>query len=77
MGSAELGNLPSRTAHSAPDVEHPHPLLDAHRMGQIVFVPGDGLVEVLAEREAAKMEALAPAVLVNVRREVVVADTTR
>lgn len=41
-------------------------------MGDIVFVAGDGSVERLSVGEAAEVEALAPAVLVEVGSKVVV-----
>lgn len=41
-------------------------------MGEVVLVAGNGLVEGLSKCETAEMEALAPAVLVQVGRKIVV-----
>jgi hypothetical protein len=46
--------------------------LNADAVGEVVLVTGDGLVEAFALGEAAKVERLAPAVFVEIGREVVV-----
>ncbi len=69
----ELGNLPRGAADTAADVENLHVLLDADLHGQVVLVARDSLVEGLADRVAAEVEALAPAILVEVGSKVVVA----
>lgn len=73
VGAGELGDLAGRAANAAADVEDLHALLDAHAVGEVVLVTGNGLVEGLADGEAAEVEGLAPAVLVQVGGEVVVA----
>lgn len=73
MRVGELGNLPGGAANTAADVKNLHALLDADLHGQVVLVARNGLVERLADRVAAEVEALAPAILVEVGREVVVA----
>ena len=73
MASGELGDLTGGATNTAPDVEHPHTLLDANRVREVVLVAGNGLVERLAVGEAAEVEGLAPSILVEVGREVVVA----
>lgn len=73
VGVGELGNLPCGAANAAADVEDLHAGLDADLHGKVVFVARNGLVEGLADRVPAEVEALAPAILVQIRREVVVA----
>ncbi len=73
MAAGELGNLAGRAADTAANIEHSHTLLDANAVGEVVLVTGNGLVEWLAGRKAAEVERLAPAVLVEVGRKVVVA----
>ena len=77
MGAGELGNLAGGAADTAADVEDLHALLDTHAVGEVVLVAGNGLVERLARGEAAEVEGLAPAILVQVGRQVVVAGTVR
>jgi hypothetical protein len=73
VGIGELCNLARRSTDTAADVEDLHTFLDANLTCQVVFVTGNGLVEGFAVRETAEMEALAPAILVDVGSEVVVA----
>jgi hypothetical protein len=73
VGVGELGNLSGRPADTAANVEDLHAWLDADLSGQEVLVASNGLVEGLTRRIAAEVEALSPAVLVEVRRKVVVA----
>lgn len=73
MAAGELGDLASRATNTATNVKDSHALLDANRMREIVLMPGNSLVERLAIREFAKVEGLAPSILVNVGGEVVVA----
>lgn len=75
MRVGELGNLAGGTANAAADVEDLHALLDANLSSQVVLVTSNGLVKGLAGGETAEVEALAPAILVDICREVVV--TTR
>jgi hypothetical protein len=73
IAAAELDHLARRATHTAPDVQHAHVVAQAHDVGEVVLVAGNGLREGLAVCEAAEMERLAPAVLVQVGGEVVVA----
>lgn len=72
VGARELGNLTRRATDTAANVQDPHALLDVHRVGEVVLVAGNGLVEGLAVGEATEVEGLAPAVLVQIGRKVVV-----
>ena len=76
VGIGELGNLPGRATDTAANIENLHASLDANLHGKVVFVAGDGLVERLANRVAAEVEALAPAILVQIRCKVVVTGAT-
>jgi len=73
VGVGELGNLPSRPANTAANVEDLHPRLDANLRGQVVLVAGDCLIEALTGRIPGEMEGLAPAIFIKVGREVIVA----
>jgi len=73
VGAGELGNLSGRATDATAHVQHPHALLDVDLMGKVVLMPGNGLVKRLAVRKAAEVEGLAPSVLVDVGREVVIA----
>lgn len=72
VASGELCNLTGWAANTAANIEHLHALLDANAVGQVVLVAGNGLVEGLAGGEAAEVEGLAPAVLVQIGGQVVV-----
>ncbi len=72
VSASELGNLAGRAADSAANIENLHALGDVDAVGKVVLVAGDSLVEGLAVGETAEVEGLAPAVLVEIRREVVV-----
>jgi hypothetical protein len=72
VGIGKLGNLPGGPANTAADVENLHPRLDADVGGEEVLVASNGLVKALTGRVAAKVEALAPAILVQIGRKVVV-----
>lgn len=72
VASGELCNLTGRAANTAANVEHLHALLDANAVCQVVLVTGNGLVKGLAGGEAAEVEGLAPAVLVQIGGQVVV-----
>lgn len=73
VGISELGNLPSGSTDTAANVQNLHARLDADLRRQEVLMARNGLVEGLAGRIPAEVEALAPAVLVQVGREIVVA----
>lgn len=77
MRTRELGHLPRRPAHAAADVQDPGSFLDAHAVRQVLLVARDGGVEGLPVGEAAEVERLAPAVLVQVRGQVVVLPRQR
>lgn len=68
----ELDHLSGRSSNTATNVEHAHVVGQSHLVGQVVLMAGNGLVKRLSVGEAAEVEALAPAVLVQVGREVVV-----
>lgn len=73
VSAAELGNLTSRATNTATNIEDLHALLDADAVGKVVLMSGNGLVKRLAEGETAEVERLAPSVLVQIGRKVVVA----
>lgn len=68
----ELGDLSCGSTNTTTNVENLHALLDVDLVCEVVLVAGNGLVERLANREAAEMEGLAPAILVDVGGKVVV-----
>lgn len=74
VGASELDNLPSGTSNTTSDIQNAHALLDVDHVGEIVLVTGNGLTERLVICEAAEVEALAPAILVQVGGEIVVAE---
>ena len=76
VAAGKLGNLASRAANTTADIEDFHALFDADRVCEVVLVSGNGLEEGLAIREATKVEGLAPAILVKIGREVVVARSS-
>lgn len=71
----ELGDLSRGTTDTTANVENLRTLLDVDLVCEVVFMAGNGLVEGLADREAAEMEGLAPTVLVDVGSKVVVTVT--
>lgn len=74
MTSGKLGNFARRATNTAPNVEHLHALFDSDRVREIVLVASNRLEEGLAVRKAAEVEGLAPSILIEVGREVVVAQ---
>ena len=73
VSTRELGNLTGRATDTTADVENLHSLLDPHAVGEVVLMASNGLVEGFAVGEAAEVEGLAPAILVEVGCQVVVA----
>ena len=73
VGTGELDDLTGRSADTAADVQNLHALGDTSLHGEVVLVAGDGLVEGLAVGEATEVEGGAPAVLVEIGGQVVVA----
>lgn len=73
VGIGELGDFARRATDTATNIENLHALLDADLGSEVVLVTGNSLVEGLAGGETAEVEALAPAILVDIGREVVVA----
>lgn len=73
MAASELRDFARRTTDTTSDVKNLHALRDADLMGEVVLMPGNSLVEWLAVGKAAEVEGLAPAILVQVGGEVVVA----
>lgn len=72
MGPRELGNLSGWSTDTATDVENLHTVRDADTVGEVVLVPGGGLVEALADGIPAEVKGLAPAIFVKVGGEIVV-----
>jgi hypothetical protein len=72
VDARELDNLTRGSSDTASDVEHTHVVLKTHLVCKVVLVASNGLVEGLAIGIAAEVEALAPTVLIQVGREVVV-----
>jgi 4-hydroxy-3-methylbut-2-enyl diphosphate reductase IspH len=72
IDARKLDNLASRAAHTASHIENTHVIAQAHLVRKVVFMTGNGLIERFTVSKAAKMEALAPAVLVEVGCEVIV-----
>lgn len=71
--ACELGNFPGGSSDTAANVQHALALLDANLVCQVVLMAGHGLIEGLAEGEAAEVEGLAPSGLINIGGKVVVA----
>jgi hypothetical protein len=74
VSASELGNLASGSTNTTANIEHLHAFLDAHGVGEVVFMTRDGLVERLTSRESTKVERLTPAVLIQIRGQIVVAS---
>lgn len=75
MRVGEFGDLSRRPAYTATNVKNLHTSLDSDLHREIVLVTRNGLIEGLANRVPAEVEALSPTILVQVGREVVI--TTR
>lgn len=71
--AGELGDFSCGSTDTATDIEDLHTLLDTNLVCKVVLMTGNGLVEGLADGETAEVERLAPAELVDVGGEVVVA----
>lgn len=71
--ACKLGNLTSRSTDTAANIEHGLALLNADLVCKVVLMTGNGLIKWLANGKAAEVEGLAPAELVNVGGEVIVA----
>lgn len=72
VDARELDNLSRRSTNTAANVQDAHVVLEVHLVCEVVLVASNGLVEGLAVGITAEVEALAPTVLVQVSREVVV-----
>lgn len=72
VSTGELGDLSSWSTNTAANIQNLHALLDTDVVSEVVLVASNGLVEWLAECEAAEVERLAPSVLVQVGSKVVV-----
>ena len=70
--ASELGDLSGWSTNTASDIKNLHVLLDTDLVGEVVLVAGNGLVERLVGGEAAEVEGLSPAVLVEVGAQVIV-----
>jgi hypothetical protein len=73
VSTGELSNLSGRAANTTSNIKDLVSIFDANLSSKVVFVAGDGLVETLAICETAEVKGLAPAILVKVGCEVVVA----
>jgi hypothetical protein len=69
---SKLDNFSGRASDTAAHVEHTHALFETHHVGQIMLMPGNSLQEGLAVGKATKVKTLSPAVLVQIRSQVVV-----
>lgn len=72
VASRKLDDFSGRSANAATNIQHSHARLDADAAGQKVFVPVHSLPECLSVGKSAEVECLAPAVFVEVGRQVVV-----
>ena len=72
MCSGELRDFSGGSTNTAANIEDFVAVFDANLCGEVVFVAGDGLVERLAVCEAAEVEGLTPAVLVQIGSKVIV-----
>jgi hypothetical protein len=72
VDAGELDNLSCRSSNTAPNIEDAHVVPQTHLMCEVVLVASNGLVERLSVGIATEVKALAPAILVQVSREVVV-----
>ena len=72
VSTGELGNFSSRATNATSHVEDLVSVFDANLGCEVMFVAGNGLVETLAIREAAKVEGLAPAIFIKIGGEVVI-----
>lgn len=72
VGAGEPGYLARGPADAAADVKDVHPGPYADGMCEVVLVSSDGGGEGLSRAEAAEVEGLGPAVLVEIGCEVVV-----
>lgn len=73
VAASEFSNFAGRAADTATNVQHLHAVLDADLVCKVMFMSGNGLVKVLANRVSAEVERLAPPVLIQVRGQVIVA----
>lgn len=72
VDAGESRDLSGGTTDTTPDIKNGHALSETHHVCEVVLMAGDSLVEALALVEAAEVERLAPTVLVEICREVVV-----
>jgi hypothetical protein len=56
IDTREFDNLSCWTANTTANIQNLHVLLEAHNMGQVVFMTGNCLPERLAYRKATEME---------------------
>jgi len=74
MRIGEFGDFSGGPSDTAANIKNLHSSLDTDLGSKVVLVASDGLIEGLARGVAAEVEALAPAILVQVGGEVVVAE---
>lgn len=77
VAAGELGDFARRSTNTTSNIKNLHALLDADLVGEVVLMTSNRLVEGLAVREAAKVEGLAPTILIEVGCKVVVAEKWR
>jgi hypothetical protein len=70
--ASELRNLASWPSNTTANVEDFVSVFDTDLRGEIVLMASNGLVERFTVGETAEVEGLAPAVLVEIRSEVVI-----
>jgi len=75
--SGKFDNLSSGSANTTSNIKYLHSFLDAHDVGEVVLMSGDGLSEWLTIGKATKMERATPAVLVQIGGKIVVAWTNQ
>lgn len=73
FAAGEEGDFASGTADAAADVENLHALLQVETVCHVVLMASECLQEALVDAEAAEVERLGPAFLVEIRDQVVVA----
>ena len=69
----KLGNLASRSSYAATNVQNFHAALEVHLVRQVVFVARERLDKGLALAVAAKVKRLRPAILIQIRGQIVIA----
>jgi hypothetical protein len=74
--SRKFGNFASWSPDTTANIENLHSLLDANGVGKIMLMSGNGLSKRFSICKSAKVERLAPSILVKVGYEVIIARST-